>query len=333
MGMERTNTDQFLSLAEKAASSGLSEQEALFLTQAAPSDLPGLFAGANMLARRKFKNNVQLCSIVNAKSGHCDQDCAFCAQSAHHSATVEKYDLIESDEILRAAKSARENQAFEFSIVTSGKKLRKNELDAIADAVEALAAMKSPLPCISPGILPFEDFVRLKKAGLRRYHHNIETARSHYPNICTTRSYDDNVQAVLNAKKAGIKVCSGGIFGMGETPEQRVEMAFELKKMDVDSVPLNFLHPIPGTPLEKSDQLTPIECLKIISLFRYVLPTAHIVLCGGREHNLRDLQSMAFFAGASGMMIGNYLTTKGRDPVSDLKMIEDLGLTPTKGAL
>jgi biotin synthase len=168
----------------------------------------------------------------------------------------------------------------------------------------------------------------LKDAGMETYHHNLETARSFFPSVCTTHDYEDDVQTVRAAKRAGITVCSGGIFGLGETLSQRLELAFTLKELTVDSVPLNFLNPVPGTPLEGADHLTPLECLKTIALFRFILPATRISVCGGREHNLRDLQSWIFHAGASGAMVGNYLTTSGRQVDKDLQMIGDLGLRP-----
>ena len=182
--------------------------------------------------------------------------------------------------------------------------------------------------CASLGILSEETLTSLKSSGLHSFHHNLETSRSFFPNICSTHDYEDDVNAVRRAKKLGFYVCSGGIFGLGESNAHRVELADTLRELDVDSIPINFLNPRPGTPLANQSSLTPVECLKIIALFRFMLPQKDIVICGGREMNLRDLQPLIFAAGANGMMIGNYLTTFGRDHEKDLQMVKDLGLTP-----
>lgn len=182
--------------------------------------------------------------------------------------------------------------------------------------------------CASLGILDDDALKKLAAAGVSRYHHNLETARTHFSSICTTHTFDQRIETLAKAKKAGMSVCSGGIFGMGETDKQILELAMELKTLNVDAVPLNFLSPIPGTPLETADLLTPLRCLKIIALFRYVLPDKQILICGGREANLGILQPMIFFAGASGIMTGNYLTTQGPSLENDLDMLDQLGLVP-----
>jgi biotin synthase len=180
-------------------------------------------------------------------------------------------------------------------------------------------------------MLTKEAALRLKEAGLNRFHHNLETARSFFPCICTTHAYAEDLDTLRNARQAGLQVCSGGIFGLGESPEQRLELAYTLKEMEVDSVALNFLDPIPGTPLEKAAPVAPLEHLRFVALFRYILPDKDIRICGGREYGLRDLHPLVFWAGASGIMIGNYLTTKGRDHLADVQMIQDLGLEKQNG--
>jgi len=278
------------------------------------------------LAREKFKGNeVSLCSIINAKSGMCQEDCAFCSQSMYHQTSAPVYPFVGKEHIVARAKEAKKIQAREFSIVISGYGPEK-EFEEIKTAVQGVRESTDLEPCASLGIMDREKLLALKEAGLKNYHHNLETARSFFSNICTTHSYEEDVQTVRLAKELGFKVCCGGIFGMGETWEQRIEFAYTLKELDVDSIPINFLNPIPGTPLENARNLTPMECLEIITLFRLIMPVKDIFVCGGREVNLRDLQSMIFFAGANGMMIGGYLTTKGRQPDDDLKMISDLGL-------
>ncbi len=283
--------------------------------------------GATWRITRKWKQGqIRLCSIVNAKSGLCTEDCSFCSQSRRSKAEIDVYPMLEPDEIYRRALKAKGAGAKEFSVVTSGKGLKgKNEFNKVKKAVEMIkeTGLQS---CVSIGIVDYESLSILKSAGLGKFHHNLETSRSYFPNVCTTHDYDEDIRVVKDAKRAGLSVCCGGIFGIGESPEHRVELAFELKGLDVDSIPINFLNPIKGTPLEEKNHLTPIECLKIIAMMRLTNPTKDIIICGGREVNLRDMQSLIFPAGANGLMLGNYLTTKGRPPEEDIKMINDLSL-------
>jgi biotin synthase len=283
--------------------------------------------------RRRFKGKViNLCSIVNAKSGLCREDCSFCSQSIHHTAAIKTYPMAKPAQIVSAAENAEKIGANEFSIVTSGTGIVKDrDLETLTEALESMEARTGLNRCASLGILKKETLERLKKAGLESYHHNLETSRSFFPNICTTHDYEKDVRTVRTAKELGFHVCSGGIFGLGETWEQRVELAETLRELDVDSVPINFLDPRPGTPLEGERNLTPNKCLMTIALFRFMLPAKDILVCGGREVNLRDLQPLIFAAGANGTMIGNYLTTTGRDPEEDLRMLKDLDLTPQRG--
>lgn len=280
--------------------------------------------------RRNFKGiEVNLCSIVNAKSGLCQEDCSFCSQSSFYNADIKTYPMIDSREIISAAALASGNSAREFSIVTSGTGVYdERDIEILVDAIQG---MKKDMPlerCASLGITNKDVLLKLKDAGLESYHHNLETSRSFFPNICTTHDYDDDVNVIKTAKELGFYVCCGGIFGIGESRPQRVELAVTLRELDVDSVPINFLNPRPNTPLEGANYLTPTECLKIIALYRFMLPKKDIVICGGRHVNLRDMQCLIFAAGANGMMIGNYLTTMGRPQDEDLKMIRDLGLKP-----
>ena len=282
--------------------------------------------------RRFFKGDeVNLCSIINAKSGLCAEDCTFCSQSVHHDTGVKTYPMLEPQKIVDAAKEAIQNGAREFSIVTSGTSVdMDNDVNIL---LQALTEMKDEVDmerCASLGIMNEETLKRLKDAGLQSYHHNLETARSFFPNICTTHSYEEDVNTVRTAKKLGFYVCCGGVFGLGESREQRVELAVTLRELNVDSIPINFLNPRQGTPLENANNLAPIECLKIIALYRFMLPAKDIVICGGRQNNLRDMQCLIFAAGANGMMIGNYLTTLGRPPEEDLRMVRDLGLKPRR---
>ena len=307
----------------------LTLEEANFLINLDDSYVFDLIASANYL-RIKFKGHeISLCSILNAKSGQCSEDCIFCSQSVHYKTNISEYSLVSKEEMLAKAEEASAMGAHKFGIVTSGKSIEKNgELDEICKVLHALREEGKIHRCASLGILGREAFLKLKEAGLEEYHHNLETARSHFPKVCTTRDYEDDVETVRNAKSMGLKTCCGGIFGLGESPEQRIELAFTLIELDVDSVPLNFLHPIKGTKAANFPLLKPLEILKIIAVYRLLLPTKSIKLAGGRESNLRDLQSMIFAAGANSTMLGNYLTTKGRDYKDDLQMIIDMGLKP-----
>ena len=278
--------------------------------------------------RRHFKGDqIRLCSIVNAKSGHCSEDCSFCSQSSRSNAAIEKYPLMEEDEIVMAARDAKQRGAREFSIVASGLSMRNpRELERVGNAIERIRTDVGVETCVSLGALSAENVSLLLSRGLRSVHHNLETARRFFPSICTTHDYEEDVRTVREAKAAGAWVCCGGIFGIGETLEDRVELAMTLRELDVDSIPVNFLNPIEGTPLDGKSELTPFGCLKIIAMMRLCHPAREIIICGGRAVNLRDLQGLIFAAGASGMMIGNYLTTAGRPVEDDLRMIEDLGL-------
>ena len=308
---------------------GLTPSEALRLAAVPETSIYEIMAVSERVRRTHLGVEVNLCSIVNAKSGLCREDCSFCAQSVKYSTGVTEYPMSEPEKIVGAAKEAATFGAREFSIVTSGTAIEK-ERD-IAALTSALQSMKDSVQmerCASLGILSRETLKKLKDSGLESYHHNLETGRSFFPNICTTHEYDRDIEVVRTAKELGFHVCSGGIFGLGEGWEVRVELFATLKELGADSVPINFLNPRPGTPLEKAQNLTPLECLKIIALGRLMLPRTDIVVCGGRQTNLRDLQPLIFAAGANGMMIGNYLTTPGREPNDDLQMLADLGLKP-----
>jgi biotin synthase len=278
--------------------------------------------------RRQFKgDNVRLCSIVNAKSGHCSEDCSFCSQSSRSLAAIEKYPLLQEDEMVAAARDAKERGAREFSIVTSGLSMRNaRELERVGNAIARIKDDVGLETCVSLGALSTENVSYLLSRGLRSVHHNLETARRFFPSVCTTHDYEEDVRTVSEAKAAGAWVCCGGIFGLGETIEDRVELALTLRELDVDSIPVNFLNPIEGTPLQGKSELTPFCCMKIIAMLRLCHPAREIIICGGRAVNLRDLQGLIFAAGATGMMIGNYLTTAGRPVEEDLQMIKDLGL-------
>jgi len=313
---------------EKILSGGrINSAEAHALAECTGTDLTVLFIAVGRIRERYRGSSVDICSIVNAKSGACSEDCRFCAQSSHYSTDSPIYPLIDVDRMEEAARGAKKNGARRFCIVTSGRGIDDNtDLRNIARGIERVRAAGLS-PCATLGTLTLDQLRYLKDAGLHRYHHNIETSREFFPEICTTHTFDDRSGLLRHARSIGLSACSGGILGMGETMRDRVSMAFSLKELDVESVPLNFLMPIAGTPMDKVTPIAPLEALHAIALFRMVLPDREIRICGGRGTALGDLHSRIFDAGADGFMIGNYLTRTGLDPESDLRMIEELGLS------
>jgi len=305
----------------------LSAAEALQLTAVSGLERYELFLAASRVKEHYVGTKVSLCSIINAKSGRCPENCAFCAQSAHHCTDVPVYPLVDEESLVAGAKNAEETGSICYGIVTSGTTISKGEeLERICRSLRRIRKETSIEPSCSLGIIDTDTARILFEAGATTYHHNLETARSFFPQICTTHDYEEDVATIRAAKEAGMGVCSGGIFGMGESAAQRVEMALTLRDLQVDSVPLNFLNPIEGTKLAGSSLITPQECLITIAIYRLLMPEKKITVCGGREKNLRDLQSWMFFAGASGTMIGNYLTTTGRNVADDWQMLQDLEL-------
>ena len=310
-----------------ASGEGIGAEDALAVLSLPQPDLWRLLDITEGVRRRFKGDGVRLCSIVNAKSGLCSEDCSFCSQSRRSKADIRKYPLIEEEEMVRAAREAKARGAREFSIVSSGLAMRnRGELERVGNAIERIRSEVGIETCVSLGTLSAEDVSYLLSRGLRSLHHNLETSRSFFPSVCTTHDYEEDVRAVREAKAAGAWVCCGGIFGIGETTPDRVELAMTLRELSVDSIPVNFLNPVPGTPVEGRRELTPFDCLKIIAMMRLVHPRREIIVCGGREVNLRDLQSLMFAAGATGTMAGNYLTTAGRPAEDDIRMIRDLGL-------
>jgi len=279
----------------------------------------------------RFGQRVSFCVIINAKSGLCSEDCAFCSQSAVSRAQIPKYPLLPPEKLLEAARAAQAQGAARFSLVTSGKGiLSRKEQEAILAAVAAIREQVPVKVCVSLGIVPRDFLQELSRLGIYRFHHNLETARSFFPEICRTHSYDDRLATIRAAQEVGLQVCVGGIVGLGENLAQRFELAGALKELEVDSVPLNFLHPLPGTPLSARPLVTPLEALKCIIAFRLTLPDKPLIICGGRQPTLRSLAPLLFAAGANWLMTGDYLTTKGRLPEEDRQMLMDLGLELTQ---
>lgn len=305
----------------------ISREDAFYISEVSGTEIFELFASANKIRNHFRGNTVGLCSIVNAKSGACPEDCSFCAQSSKSKAEIEVYPLLSKEIIIQKAREAKKSGARRLSIVTSGRRVSESNLLEIADMISEIREI-GLLPCASLGMLRERELSILKSAGLDRYHHNIETSEGFFPQVCSTHSYADKLETIEAAKSIRLSLCSGGIFGMGETWQDRIDMAFLLKGLDVASVPINFLIPIKGTAFGNKDFLHPLEALKIISLYRYILPRKEIRVCGGRMQILGEFNSMVFLAGADGLLIGNYLTTLGRNHEDDFRLIETYGLIP-----
>ena len=289
-------------------------------------DVWDLLYWANKIREKNFGNKVKLCSIVPGRLGGCDQDCKFCAQSALYETTTGKAETLSNEQILAGAKKAYDSGVPNFGIVYSGRAITEKELARLEKLIPQIKEKFDLGICASLGIIDSSQARRLAEAGLSRYNHNLETSQQHFANIVTTHSYSQRVETIKAAKDAGLGVCAGGIFGIGETDTDRVDMAFELDGLGVDMVPMNFLHPIAGTPLGDVKTLEPMEILRIIALYRFILPKAHLKIAGGRVLNLRDMQSWMFYAGATSLLSGDYLTTTGRAVAEDMQMIKDLGL-------
>ncbi len=314
-------------LEEKILKGGsISKEDASDIVEISGSDVFNLFISANIIRNHSRGSKVELCSIVNAKSGACPEDCSFCAQSSKNKAEIKVYPLLSKEIVIQRAKEAKNSGIKRFSIVTSGKKVSNRDLLEIAGMISEIREI-GLLPCASIGLLKEKELSILKSAGLERYHHNLETSERFFPQICRTHGYADKLKTIEAVKSTGLSICSGGIFGMGETWQDRIDMAFLLKELDVDSSPINFLIPIKGTALGYRDPLKPFEALKIISLYRFILPQKDIRVCGGRIQILGEFNSMVFFAGADSLLTGNYLTTMGRSFEDDLRLIELHGLT------
>lgn len=322
--------DLIYTLGKKVLSGGeLTFDEALALTQIEESDIPILLGVANKVRETFTGNAVDTCQIVNARSGNCSENCKFCAQSAHNEVKLEVYPLMSEDEIVAAAKKAEEDGAYRFCIVTAGCGAKGDpDFERITNAIKRIGRETGINRCCSLGVLETEHVEALREAGITRYHHNLETSESFFSEICTTHTYQERIETIKKIKAAGLQACSGGIIGMGETWRQRLEMAFALKELNVDSVPMNVLNPIPGTPLADKERLQPMEILQSFAIFRLIMPTKIIRYAGGREQSLGDLVPLGFLSGVNGMLIGNYLTTSGRGAKKDLDTVAGLGLQP-----
>lgn len=305
----------------------LSRAEAQILTEL-PEDGPlfeTLLLEADVLRQHFLGNHIELCSIINAKSGRCSEDCKFCAQSAHYDTPVEVYDLMAYEPIQAMAKENEAAGVHRFSLVMSGRGIEAEDLTLVLDHYRRLQQESQMALCASLGIMTEAGLKQLADAGITMYHHNLETGRAFYETVCSTHSYDERIETIKAAQSAGMKVCSGGIIGMGESWSDRLDLIFDLRALDVSSVPVNILNPILGTPFERVPKLSQSEMLKAVAIFRWVHPTADIRLGGGR-HLLEAAGKMAFLSGASATITGNYLTTVGQDIQGDQRMLEALSL-------
>ena len=286
--------------------------------------LAQLIAQADAVRQCHTGDVIDLCTILNARSGRCSEDCKFCAQSAHYQTGVREYALLPREEIMAAAVRAHEIGSSHFCIVCSGRALDGAEFDTVLATARLIHDEVGIEVCGSLGCLGEEQLQRLRDAGVTRYQHNLETSARFFPQIVTTHTFDDRVRTIRAAKALGFVVCSGGIVGIGETREDRISLALTLRELQVDVIPINALMPIPGTPLADSAPISPAEVLKTIAIFRLIMPDKIIKLAGGRESVLKDFQAMAFLAGANGMITGGYLTQHGREVDEDQRLVEEV---------
>lgn len=304
---------------------GIDRSQALQLI-GIPKELLGELADIADRTRQRFSGNkIDLCSIINARSGKCAEDCVFCAQSSRNQASSPIYPMKTADEIVGAAKVAEERGSRRFCIVTSGKKLSDHDFDTALEAISQIREKTGLQRCASLGELTETRAQLLKEAGLNRYHHNLETNRDFFPHICSTHTYDDRVKTINFVKDAHIETCVGGILNLGETSKQRIEFAFELRELNLVSIPINFLNPRPGTPLAKRLPISAVEATKYLAIFRLILPKSYIRLAGGRLETFGNQPELPFSAGVNGLLIGDLLTTKGLEVSSDISMLKSLG--------
>ncbi len=310
----------------------ISFQEALSLTQVPTIEIPYLAAAANEIRQRFVGDEIESCALSNIKSGNCSEDCKFCSQSGHYKTDSPVYPQITVDEIMVQARAAEKMGATEFCMVSSGwGATQEKEFQVVLEAVRRISKETSLFVDCSLGFLTAEQMQLLKEAGLYRNNHNLEASKNYFEKICTTHTHEQRTTHLEMARHYGIHPCSGGILGMGESIEDRIQLAFELKKVGAHCVPINILNPRAGTPLGNVESLDPAEIIRYIAIYRFILPKSTIKIAGGREVNLRDLQAMAMQAGANGLIIGNYLTTMGRNPAQDIQMLKDLGFKITQG--
>lgn len=308
----------------------VTHDEALAILQSPDEDLLAVLDAAFRVRRAHFGLSVQLYFLMNAKSGLCPEDCHYCSQSKVSSAPVAKYNILQRDKLLAAAELAAQRQAKTYCLVISARGPNEREMKAVEEIVPEIKAKYGLDICACLGLLTAEQAQRLKAAGVDRVNHNLNTSEEYYAKVCTTHTHADRVQTLHHVRNAGLEVCSGGIIGMGESQDDIVSMAMQLRELRAESIPLNFLNSIDGTPLQQTSNLSPQDCLRALAMFRLVNPTSELRISGGRELHLRSLQPLGLYP-ANSLFVGDYLTTSGQPPEQDYQMIRDLGFEVTLG--
>lgn len=286
--------------------------------------LSELAEAADEIRKAFCKDSFDMCTIINGKSGRCSENCKFCAQSAHHCTSVDNYSLLSADAILEDALNIASKGVKRYSIVTSGRRLNDSEVDLMCEAVRKIKEKTDLLVCVSFGLLDETSFRKLKEVGVCRVHNNLEASREFFPTVCSTHTTEDKINSIKAAKAVGLEVCSGGIFGLGESKADRISMAFTIKELDVKSVPMNMLNPIPGTPFENNKKLTAEDMARIVAVYRFILPDAFLRLAGGRGL-MDDKGKLCFTSGANAAITGDMLTTSGISVETDKKMLAEIG--------
>lgn len=327
------NSTDWTELAHKAlAGECLTIEEGLAVLEADNDEVLMIMQAAFLVRKHFYGKKIKLNMIINAKSGLCPEDCGYCSQSIVSTAPVKKYTMLDKETLLDGAREAMARKAGTYCIVAAGKGPTDKELDQVVDAVREIRDTMPLKICACLGILKDGQAQRLAEAGVHRYNHNLNTSKANYPSITSTHTYDQRIETVEKVKTYGMSPCSGVIIGMGETNREIVEMAYALRELDADSIPVNYLNAIPGTPLEKSGRTPAMKALKVLALFRFICPSKEIRVAGGREVNLRTLQPLAMYA-ANSLFVGDYLTTAGQEVTVDHQMIEDLGFEIEECAL
>ena len=327
-----TNPGRWQALADRVLAGGaIDRDEARAILESSDVDLLDVLAAAWRVRHRHFGNTVQLFFLMNAKSGLCPEDCGYCSQSKVSDAEIPRYNLLSAPKLLEAAKLAAERQSKTFCIVISARGPSEREIDFVCDIAPRIKQEYGLNICACLGLLTPEQARRLAAAGIDKVNHNLNTSERYYGEVCTTHTYADRVATLAACRAAGLELCSGGIMGMGETHDDLIDMALELRTLGVESIPLNFLNAIDGTPLEHVNKVSPRDCLRGLAMMRLVNPAAEIRIAGGREIHLGSLQALGLYA-ANSIFVGDYLTTKGQLPEADYRMIEDLGFVITRGS-